>query len=326
MSEHGRRIVAVGDLNGAADALVEILLGTGLLNRAGRWAGGRAHLIQVGDVFNRGDGAKDALELLLRLRGEAAKAGGQVTVLLGNHEVMTVLGHEAYCTEGEYLQFAGARERERWPLQVDRAMRRLLSEYPPGGPIPPLKPRLDLWTIENVPGKAAMRRALGPKGKLGRAIRSFPLAVREAGCVFVHAGVTAPWARLGLDGLNRALAEAWTGAPGFYPRLSPRSVLRARNGPLWSRSFAHGGEELEPDLDRSLAALGAERMVIGHTQTRHTDGADGRILSRFGGRLICIDVSLREGEGQPRAALVVEGGSGSEWTQEGRRVLWRGGK
>src|SRR3982750_2060083 len=95
------KIVVVGDLNGAYDVLVDILRGTKLVNRELSWRGGRAGLGQMGGLFNRGDGGVQALRLLLKLQRQARKVGGKVTVLLGNHEVMTALGHEGYCTEGE---------------------------------------------------------------------------------------------------------------------------------------------------------------------------------------------------------------------------------
>jgi hypothetical protein len=42
------RLVVVGDLNGADDALIEILKGTGLLDSRLHWSGGDANLVQVG--------------------------------------------------------------------------------------------------------------------------------------------------------------------------------------------------------------------------------------------------------------------------------------
>jgi hypothetical protein len=292
------------------------------MDARGQWAGGRAELIQMGDVFNRGSGARHALELLLRLRREARRVGGDVVVLLGNHEVMTVLRNEAYCTEEEYLSFATERERDAWIPRVRRAARRIFSDHPPRGPIPPIGPRLDTWKVLNVPGRAALRRALGPRGQLGRAVRSMPVAHVSGEAVFVHAGVLPAWARLGVGGLNEAARQAWRDAPGFYRRLPPSSLFRNPSGPLWNRSLV---ETHDPTpLLRALALLGAQRMVVGHTQTAHlAGGKPGRILTRFDSRLVCVDVGLRAGASTPRAALVVEGPVGLEWTPAGTRVLWR---
>src|SRR5580765_7638710 len=82
------RVVAVGDVHGAYDRYVEILRTTGLLDDRLRWTGGRTHLVQLGDVVDRGPDSLKALDLLERLEKDASRAGGAVHALLGNHEVM----------------------------------------------------------------------------------------------------------------------------------------------------------------------------------------------------------------------------------------------
>jgi hypothetical protein len=42
-----------------------------------------------------------------------------------------------------------------------------------------------------------------------------------------------------------------------------------------------------------------------------------------GGKLIAIDVGLTSGAGTPRAALILEGSRGYEWTPTRTRLLWR---
>ena len=253
-----RRIVVIGDLNGADDVLVSILRGTRLMDARGRWAGGRAELVQMGDVFNRGSGARHALDLMLRLRREARAVGGRVTVLLGNHEVMTALRNEAYCTEEEYLSFATDRELDEWTLRVRRATRRIFADHGPRGPIPPLGPRLESWKVLHVPGRAAMRRTLGPRGKLGRVLRAMPIAYAASGAVFVHAGLLPVWARLGIDGLNEAGRRAWAEAPAFYRRLPKGSMFRNMTGPLWNRSLVEGHDPA-PLLRPGTAGAGRAR-------------------------------------------------------------------
>jgi hypothetical protein len=318
------RTVVVGDLNGADDVLQEILRGTRLIDGEGRWIGGDAEFIQLGDVFNRGNGARAAFELLLALGEQAESAGGRVTMLLGNHEVMIALRNEAYCTEGEYLSFASQRERDAWPRRVARAARRLYRQHPQRGPILPLGPRLDAWKVENVPGRAALRRAMRPGARFGRALRRLPAVVQRGDTVFVHGGLVPAWARLGVDGINHALAEAWSHKVEFIKSLPPRSILRADDGPLWDRSLALGaGGPTEIALLRSLRLIDARRMVIGHTATAHMPGGmRGEVLLRFSGRLVCADVGLVAGPAGPCAALVIEGDRGYEWSPEGARTLW----
>jgi hypothetical protein len=309
-------------LNAAYDALVEILRGTKLVNRRLEWTGGAAELVQLGDIFNRGDGAAQALTLLLRLRREARRSGGRVTILLGNHEAMTALRHEGYCTEGEYLAFATAAERRAWPARVQRALRRLARERP-RGVLLPLEPRLEAWKIEHVPGRTALRRALGPHGKLGRALRALPVAHVSQGALFVHGGLLPAWAKLGLDGLDRAARQQWAqGGRGLWT-LPKTGLFRSSSGPLWDRSLVRGGAEARRALTQSLALLGVQRMIVGHTQTASLAGGHaGRIHVQAGGSLVSVDVGLASGPGAPRAALVLEGRSGYEWTPQATRLLW----
>lgn len=324
MKTTSKRIVVVGDLNGAYEVLVEILQGTGLVNRRLDWSGGRDELVQVGDLFNRGGGASLALKLLLRLRRQALRAGGRVTVLLGNHEVMTALGHEGYCTEDEYLSFATAAERRAWPLRVQRAMRRLLRQRRQGVVLP-IEPRLEAWKIEHVPGRRALRRALGPRGVLGKALRALPVTYASGAAFFVHAGLLPDWAKLGPEGIQARAEQDWKAARGKLWQLPKRSSLfRAAAGPLWDRSLVRGGKKARSDLKRTLALVGARRLVVGHTQTGSLErGQRGRIAVLERGRLIAVDVGLSEGPASPRTALIIQGKRGIEWTPDGTRVLWR---
>lgn len=321
------RVVVVGDLNGAVNALEQILRGTGLTNARGNWIGGRAELVQMGDLFNRGGGARRAVALLMRLRRQAERQGGKVTVLLGNHEAMTALRHEAYCTEEEYLSFATSAERRAWPARTRRAMTRLLRAHGPNGPILPLEPRLAAWKISHVPGQAALRRAFAPGGRLGKWVRSLPVVYRTAGCVFVHGGLLPAWAELGIDAVNAKARAEWSLSARFIRKLPKSSLFRATSSPLWERSLVRGGRAARAQLAKSLRLCGAARMIVGHTRTEDAPGgALGKILLRHAGRLVLVDIGLGSEPWEPRAALVIEGNVGREWTPTGTRVLWRGAR
>jgi hypothetical protein len=317
------RVVAIGDLNGAYDVLLEILRGTGLVNKKLDWSGKRAELVQMGDLFNRGGGAAQALRLLLKLQRQARKAGGKVTILLGNHEVMTALGHEGYCTEDEYLTFASAAERRAWPARVHRAMWRLIRQRP-RGILLPIEPRLEAWKIEHVPGRRELRRALGPRQPLGRALRALPVAYVTCQTLFVHAGLAPAWARTGVEGLNRQARDCWAAARKNLWSLPKKSMFRSVSGPLWNRSLVRGGAQARRELREALALMGAERMVVGHTQTASLPrGREGRILVTAAGRMIAVDVGLSSKQRSASAALIIEGERGYEWTPEGTSLLWR---
>jgi hypothetical protein len=86
----------VGDVHGAYDNLTRLLANAGLVDAELRWRGGRAHLAFVGDLVDRGPEATRVLWLVYRLEREAARAGGRVHVVLGNHEIMAIAGDHRY--------------------------------------------------------------------------------------------------------------------------------------------------------------------------------------------------------------------------------------
>lgn len=83
-----RELWAVGDVHGALDKLRALLEAAGLIGAAGGWTGGTAHLVFLGDYLDRGPDGAGVVRLVRGLEAGARAAGGQVTALLGNHEVM----------------------------------------------------------------------------------------------------------------------------------------------------------------------------------------------------------------------------------------------
>lgn len=86
----GARIVALSDIHGQYDLMVRLLRANGVIDGKDRWRLGRDHLVVTGDVFDRGPRVTEAFWLLFQLQRQAAKAGGAVHFLLGNHETMVL--------------------------------------------------------------------------------------------------------------------------------------------------------------------------------------------------------------------------------------------
>jgi len=84
---------AVSDIHGHPDEFRSALQRKHLVDASGRWTGGTAQLCCLGDYFDRGTDGIAVIELLIRLQQEAADAGGSVTALLGNHEVLALGMH-----------------------------------------------------------------------------------------------------------------------------------------------------------------------------------------------------------------------------------------
>ncbi len=85
-------IYALSDVHGASERMVTLLAAAGLITPSPDaeggfgWSGGRAVLICIGDVIDKGDQSLAAIDVLRALEASAAAAGGHVIVTLGNHE------------------------------------------------------------------------------------------------------------------------------------------------------------------------------------------------------------------------------------------------
>jgi hypothetical protein len=177
------RIVAVGDVHGANQPFVEILQTAGLIDAERKWAGGRATLVQTGDVFDRGEGVRDALDLLMRLEDEAKRAGGSVEALLGNHEMMNIYGDFRDVSPAVFAAFADAQSEDRRQRAYDdyaRVAKRRGSDT--------VTPKAE-WLTAHPPGFVEYVEALGPRGRYGRWLRSHKVVATLNGTGFMHAGI-----------------------------------------------------------------------------------------------------------------------------------------
>jgi 3',5'-cyclic AMP phosphodiesterase CpdA len=112
---------AVGDVLGNFDGVCDILKSIRLIDDARHWSGGQTILVQTGDFVDRGTKERDVLDLMMLLESEAPKAGGQVVIVLGNHEVMNIMGDLRYVTpqifatpESEALRKASYDQYTKW--------------------------------------------------------------------------------------------------------------------------------------------------------------------------------------------------------------------
>jgi hypothetical protein len=314
------RVVVVGDLNGHVGVLFRLLRGLRLVRASGAWSGGRAVLVQLGDVVNRGPGARAAMDLLARLQGEARAAGGDVLWILGNHEVMTTLGHEAYVCAEEYLEFATFEEVARFHEARARVVFELLGSPDRPGIVAPIEGRIRAWEEAAAPGRAAFRSALGEAGPYGHRIRTLPVAVRLGPLCFVHGGLAPRWAALGLGGLEDEVRRVWRSRPRFYQDLDPRGLFRDPAGPLWYRAPCFSeARAMRAEVEEALRLVGARHLVVGHTRTDAVaPDRIGQPVARHGGRLVMADVALGA-PGEAGAVVVVERGRVESWSPGGSR-------
>ena len=277
------RSVVVGDVQGDFEALVTILVGAGLIDDDGKWAGRDSHLILMGDLIGGHKYSRLVLNLIIRLEGEAKRSGGAVHAILGNHDILPVQGKTEKLLKAEkelYKKFEvrGARS------QKMRSIFGGESEY-------------GVWTSK----------------------RNTLLKVGEY--LFVHAGLE-EWALESDPGrVNttvRAWIKYWQGVGEKPPKETGWVVGRGREiGPLWQRSFkvksSRGafkhkstGEAPHKELvEKVLSRYRARAVVLGHAPVDTSE----ILLSHptYGDRVILVDTRLSDSTRGRLSALEIKG-------------------
>ncbi len=283
------RVVVVSDVHGDLGTFVQVLQDAGVVDAKRKWSGGRTVLVQTGDVPDRGPASRKVMDLLMDLEKQARKAGGQVHALLGNHEVMNIMGDLRYVSPEEFASYRSP-DAETLREQVYQAnadpVRREDAAY-----------RRE-WMDARPLGWVELLQAFSARGRYGKWLRTHDAVVKVGDTLFVHGGISPTYAELTVDEVNRRVkAGLATAAPEAEP------LLVAEDGPLWYRGLALAPEvELAAHVDALLARHGVARIVVGHTVT------PGVVLPRFGGKVILNDVGLAAAYGGMRSALEIEGG------------------
>lgn len=339
----GDRLVAVGDIHGSYDGLVSILQRAGLVDEETHWIGGETTFVQTGDIFDRGVDVRKVLDLLMRLEGEAAATGGEVIVLLGNHEGMNLIGYYRDVNPEIYATFADSKSEKRRKAAFKDFKRYWRARAAAMGvEAPAITTEIkDRWMAAFPPGWLEYNESLGPNGRYGAWLRKRSVAVVIDDVLFIHGGIgpdleglsvaeinaevaqeLATYDRLreimikrrlvpataSLDSLINAYRAQESPDPDFAPLADAEGwLIRSAGGPLWFRGAATWDEETETEhVLELLAGVGAQRMVGGHTPQ-----LEGHIETRFGGRVFLIDTGMLSSvyEGGRPSALVIENGT-----------------
>jgi hypothetical protein len=212
---------------------VTVLRFSKVIDAEGNWTGGKTHLVQVGDMVDRGPASRKAMDLLMKLEPQAKSAGGYVHPLIGNHEAMNIYGDLRYVSAAEYASYQSES-----------------SEEEPGKPA----------------GYAGHRKLWGPNGTYGKWIRSHNAIIKINDTVFLHGGIGPKYASYSIREMNDRIREELND-----PSKLQGGMAMDEEGPLWYRGLAEGDQQaLATHVATVLKKLKVERIVIGHT---FTDGA-----------------------------------------------------
>ena len=255
------RVVAVGDVHGNLDGFVQILQQAKLLDAQRNWIGGNATLVQTGDCIDRGKEMRGVLDFLMALEKQAARKGGRVITLLGNHEAMNMYGDLRYVTPENYASFADGNSEKRrakaWEQYIAWTKKRaqLLN-----APVPVLGADAEkAWMDAHPLGYFEHRDAFGPKGVYGKWLREKPAILQIGTTAFLHGGIAPEFATWKVADINKRIQnellaydsyrQAYSEQGAILPFFTMEQTLSAM-----SMILNHHKKEIETKQSEAVAA------------------------------------------------------------------------
>jgi hypothetical protein len=328
----GQRIIAIGDVHGDLPEFVALLQQVGLMNESHLWTGGSTTLVQVGDVVDRGPKSRECLDLLMDLERQAPQQNGTVVPLLGNHEVMTMMGDLRYVSAEDYQGFATPQSEKVREQAYQEYLDFLAAQGNHATGAAPAGQR-EKWMAEHPLGFFERRDAFGPQGLYGRWLRQHDAVVQLANGAFVHGGLSPNLQFRDIHELNGRIRSDVATFDSLWQALSAKKIIwrymtieeASRQAQSeWAALQQRG--QVEPELKNELQqflsfptwfcnspdspiwyrglALEPEeklkpgvdamlaRLKIGYIVAGHTVRPKGVITQRFGNRVFLIDTGM----------------------------------
>ena len=290
------RIVVIGDIHGDFKRFVEALRLAEVIDSKNRWIAENTQLVQLGDLADRGPDTMKVIELLRELEKSALSEGGQVHVLIGNHDAMNMYGDLRYTHKGEFTAFATKKSdkllEELYESEVEWIQENVSQENWPDFD----EAHRAEWLDQRPPGFFEHRLSWLPNGDIGKWMLDHNTVLKIGRNLFVHAGIGPAHANDSIESINTGIRDSLRSDADI-----DSTILLMEDGPLWYRGFALSPESEEiHHLNTVLSNFNVERIIIGHTPT------NGVILPRFGAKVILADVGLSEYYGGNLACLLIE--------------------
>lgn len=203
------RVIALGDVHGDFVNVCAILRWIHLIDEQNHWTGGNTTLVQTGDLIDRGAKGLEVMDLFMTLQTEATKAGGNVVLLLGNHEVMNIVGDVRYVAPATYASFADHESESRrkaayqayaaWVAAHEKVLAAITE--------PTLPTSEQDWMAQHPAGFVEYREAFSSEGKYGKWIRQHPAVARIGADIFSHGGISPALVSMSLEQINSQVRE-----------------------------------------------------------------------------------------------------------------------
>jgi len=289
------RIVAIGDVHGDYAGYEKALQQSEVIDSAGNWIAGKSHLVQIGDITDRGPDSARIIRHLKQLEQQAEEAGGRVHALIGNHELLNLTGDLYYVHPGEFEALCNEQSEQ---LREEYQQRHsdededvtIMSLY---------MPRRSKSDVSDVPlGFAEHRAHWRMDGEFGEWVGSHNTVIKINNVLFVHAGISPKYAKWTIRAINARVRQELQTPDQFDDPVADDNL-----GPLWYRGLALDEEAVEESfVDALLDFHGVDHIVVGHTPCYET------IVPRYHGKVIVIDSGISTFYHGTVTSLVIEPG------------------
>lgn len=289
------RIVAIGDVHGDFIKFRSALEMADLIDAQQDWKGGETHLVQLGDLPDRGPQTLKIVDLLKKLEKQAPRDGGRVHILIGNHDAMNMYGDLRYALPEEFEEFA-TRNSKRLLDSLYKSEVSWIKRNTPKEEWPDFNQEYkNKWFKDKPLGYVEHRKNWASDGSIGKWILSKNAILRIGDNLFVHAGIGPSYVDWKLQDINASVRKSLKNYDG-----AEESILDHEDGPLWYRGMAMASESSERDhVEKVLQNFDAKRIIVGHTPT------PGVVIPRFDGRVILADVGLSRYYGEHMACVEI---------------------
>ena len=296
-----QRIIAMGDLHGDYDAYEALLLEAGLINNRGRWAGGEAVFVQTGDIADRGPDSRKIIDHLQKLKKKAARKGGEVITLVGNHEAMNMTGDLRYIHPGEYEAFITRDSKKLRERIYDANREAIEAAYLAKDETMSREDIKSAWEEATPLGMIEHQRSWAPDGEIGEWVISNPAIAVIGDALFVHGGISPAVAEMSIDTINAEVAAALKARS-----TDAESIINRDDGPLWYRGLITPLEDFEYTAEEAIEVV-LDAYDVDHIIVGHTPSLTG-VNSLHDGKVIQIDTGIADHYGGTRSFLEIRDG------------------
>lgn len=337
-----KRTVAVTDVHGAYQSLIQVLQQSKVINDELHWSGKADVLVSIGDNVDRGPDSRKILDLLMRLEQEAKQSGDRVEVLLGNHEAMVIMSDLRYVSKAEYAAFI--------PDESKQYRQSIYEDYLEYSEQEENANSLKAFEEIYPPGYFGLVTNFAPDGHYGRWLLQKNVFTTLDNRTYVHGGISKQVLDLNLNEaeLNQRFRQDLTDYSTLYHQLidaglfkhyfnkldrkqvatalvegkiqsrslnKPSTIKKARRflkvadslmlttfGPIWYRGNIYCHSYSEQQTLNNALQRFGSKQVL----VGHTPDKSRMVRSRFDNKLILLDTGMLRSHyhGHPSAVII----------------------